>query len=102
MVRLIGNQNDLLFVKVIKGHTIFLCHPHIHMESLCSGKADVDGILVGILEIVHLVDADAFPVQHNLICKRYFEDTGLQKFSRVFSTMFERLTKNKKFRYPCL
>ena len=34
--------------------------------------------------------------------KRYFEDTGLQKFSRVFSTMFERLTKNKKFRYPCL
>ena len=34
--------------------------------------------------------------------KFYFEDIGFRKFSLVFSTIFDRFTKNKKFLYPCL
>ena len=72
MVCLIGNQHDFLLVKIIKGHTVFLCHPQFRMESLRGGKANIDSVLVCILKIVHPIDADVFAIKNNLIRKEIF------------------------------
>ena len=72
MVRLVGNQDNLLIIKIIKGHTVFPRQPHIHMKPLRGSKADIDRIAFCILEVIYLIDSDPLAVQHNLVRKEVF------------------------------
>lgn len=75
-------------LEILKGHGIFLGRPQIRMKSLGGGKAEVDGIRTGILEILHLPDGDPAALQHHILRKQVF---GRSRIGEILPGLFHNV-----------
>ena len=98
MMGLVGNQDGFMGLEILKGHGIFLGRPQIRTKSLGGGKAELMASGLASWKFSTCRMGTRQPSSTTSCANRYLDEAGLVKFSRVFSTMLERLTKNKKFR----
>lgn len=66
VVRLVGDQHRLLFGKVIESGGVFLVKPHVAVKSLRGREADIDGVWIDALEIIHLHHGNPLPVDEDV------------------------------------
>ena len=88
MMGLVGDQHRFMGLEILKGHGIFLGRPQICMESLGGGKAEVDGVRTGILEIFHLPDGDMAAVQNHVPGKQVF---GRSRVGEILPGLFHNV-----------
>ena len=94
-------SEPLLPVEIVRRSSRFLRRPQIRVQPLRGGKAQIDRIRIGILEIVHLPIETLSPSRTISGRTDIWKRPDFRNSPAVFSRILERLTKKRKFRYPC-
>ena len=79
VVRLVGDEDDLLSRKVVERDGVLLREPEVGMQRLRGGEADVDGVFVRSLEIAHLADGHGLAADAQLLREQVLAGRGIQK-----------------------
>jgi hypothetical protein len=76
--------------------------PHIHVKSLCCGKANIYYIGVCTLKIADLVNADTFTTYNNILSKQEFSRGKVKKIIFCFLHNVIKVHKKQKIAIAAL